>query len=52
MTTRLDPAAELPAYDVLLAGECVALYLTLWNRGDEPGSVGGEWDPWRTGMKV
>ncbi len=52
VTTRLDPAAALPAYDVLLAGECVALYLTLWNRGDEPGTVGGSWELWRAGMKV
>ncbi len=52
VTTRLDPAAELPAYDVLLAGESVALYLQVWNRGDPSGSVGGGWDAWRVGMKV
>ena len=52
VTTRLAPGAALPSYDVLLGGSPVELYLTLWNRGDEHASVGGEWGPWRAGMRV
>ncbi|WP_426243292.1 maleylpyruvate isomerase family mycothiol-dependent enzyme [Nocardioides sp. LHG3406-4] len=51
-TTRLDPSEGLPAYDVVLAGGSVELYLTLWNRSDEHAGVGGDWDAWRAGMRV
>jgi hypothetical protein len=37
--------------DTLLAGDPVALYLTLWNRSDEV-SPSGDWGLWRDGAQV
>lgn len=43
VTTRIDPAAG-PDGDTLLGGSAVALYLTLWNRGDEVTPDSDDWD--------
>lgn len=49
VTTRV-PVADADG-DTVLAGDPVALYLTLWNRSDEVTPSGG-WDLWRDGATV
>lgn len=49
VTTRV-PADEANG-DTVLAGDPVALYLTLWNRSDEVTPAGG-WDLWRDSAQV
>lgn len=43
-------AAEVPASDVVVAGDLRASFLTLWNRSDE--AAPDEWDFWRSGSTV
>ena len=49
-TERAGTAEPLPG-DTVLAGDPVALYLTLWNRSDEI-SPTGDWDLWRDSAQV
>lgn len=49
VTTRV-PVAQADG-DTVLAGDPVALYLTLWNRSDEVSPAGG-WDLWRDSAQV
>lgn len=47
---RRDPLDPGEA-DVVLTGDPVALYLTLWNRGDEA-APDADWDLWVTGSRI
>ena len=50
VTVRTD-RGEGADGDILLEGDPVALYLTLWNRSDELSPTGG-WDLWRDSAQV
>jgi len=49
--TTTHTAAAAPDGDVLLEGDAVALYLTLWNRSDEMAPTDG-WDLWADSAQV
>ena len=51
VTVRTD-RPEVADADILLEGDPVALYLTLWNRSDEISPAGGGWDLWRDSAQV
>jgi uncharacterized protein (TIGR03083 family) len=50
VTTRLGPDADVDT-DIEIAGDPVAVHLTLWNRSDELAPTDG-WDLWRDGSPV
>lgn len=50
--TAVVARAGVPEGDVVLEGDPVGLYLTLWNRSDEVAPVGSGWDLWQDGAQV